>query len=277
MDQALERLYTDAGDSGSYGGIERLYRRAKEAKVPNVSRRAVKEFLSRQQAYTLHRPARRHFPRNHIYAGKIDQQWQADLADMVGLQRDNDRYRYILTVIDVFSKFAWAVAVRNKDATTVTEAFDSVMEQAAPRKPERLQTDKGKEFFNKDFGALMKRNKINHFATESDQKAAVVERFNRTLKSRLWTFMSAKSTSRWITVLPEIMRSYNGSFHRSIGMAPKNVTVKDQDRVWARLYGDGDTETKRSRILDGSRVRINRVKGIFEKGYMPNWVCVLDG
>ena len=194
---------------------------------------------------------------------------------MVGLQRDNDRYRYILTVIDVFSKFAWSVAVRNKDATTVTEAFHSVMEQAAPRKPERLQTDKGKEFFNKDFGALMKRNNINHFATESDQKAAVVERFNRTLKSRLWTFMSAKSTARWVTVLPDIMRAYNSSFHRSIGMAPKDVTAKDQDRVWARLYGDGDTETKRSRIVDGSRVRINRVKGIFEKGYMPNWVCVL--
>ena len=86
--------------------------------------------------------------------------------------------------------------------------------------------------------------------------------------------MSGKSTSRWIDVLPDIVRSYNGSYHRSIGMAPRAVTKADQDRIWTRLYGDGDTESKRSRIADGSMVRINRVKGLFEKGYMPNWVCV---
>lgn len=87
--------------------------------------------------------------------------------------------------------------------------------------------------------------------------------------------MSAKSTTRWIEVLPEIVQSYNASYHRSIGMAPRDVTEADQDRIWARLYGDGNTETKRSRIAEGNMVRINRVKGIFEKGYMPNWVCVL--
>ena len=186
MDEALKKLYYAPGDSGSYGGIERLYRRAKETRVPHVTRDAVRDFLGKQQAYTLHRPARRHFPRNRTYVGKIDQQWQADLADMVGLQRDNDRQRYILTVIDVFSKFAWATAVPNKDGATVTEAFRTVLERASPRKPERLHTDKGKEFFNKDFAALMKQRGINHFATDSDQKAAVVERFNRTLKTRLW-------------------------------------------------------------------------------------------
>lgn len=186
MDDALKQLYYAARESGLFGGIERLYRRAKAAHVPGVTRDLVRDFLGRQQAYTLHRPARRHFPRNRIYVGEIDQQWEADLADMVGLQRDNDRQRYILTVIDVFSKFAWTTAVPNKDGATVTEAFRTVLDQAAPRKPKRLHTDKGKEFFNKDFAALMNRRGINHFATESDQKAAVVERFNRTLKTRLW-------------------------------------------------------------------------------------------
>ena len=104
---------------------------------------------------------------------------------MVGLTRDNDRYRYILTVIDVFSKSAWAVSVRNKDGATVTAAFSDILSHAAPRRPERLQTDKGKEFFNAEFSKLMNDRGINHFATESDQKAAVVERFNRTIKTRL--------------------------------------------------------------------------------------------
>ena len=142
MEQSLARIYYDSGDPGSYGGIERLYQRALEERVPNVSREAVKKFLSSQRAYTLHRPARRHFPRNRIFVSGIDRQWQADLADMVGLTRDNSGHRYILTVIDVFSKYAWAEPVKSKDAKTVTEAFAKILRRADPRKPDRLQTGK---------------------------------------------------------------------------------------------------------------------------------------
>ena len=136
----------------------------------------------------------------------------------------------------------------------------------------------------------MKNNQTEHFASESDQKAAVVERFNRTMKTRIWvslesmyiltlyntficvqTYLSAKRTRRWIDVLPQILRSYNASYHRSIKMAPEDVTKEDEERIWVRLFGDGDTELKRHRITDGSKVRINRVKGVFEKGYLPNW------
>lgn len=271
MDEALKELYYSVDNTGPYGGVERLYRSAVAAHVPNISRDAVREFLSRQRAYTLHKPARRHFTRNRTYVGKIDKQWQADLADMVGLTRDNGGHRYILTVIDIFSKFAWAVPVKNKDGKSVRDAFKSVLESADPRKPERLQTDKGKEFFNREFTALMKLNGIQHFASESDQKAAVVERFNRTLKTRIWTYLSAKSTKRWADVLPAIVKSYNGSYHRTIGMAPNTVTASDQDRIWTRMYGDGDTYLKRKHIADGATVRISRVKGVFDKGYMPNW------
>ena len=77
--------------------------------VLHITRNAVRDLLSRQRAYTLHKPGRRHFPRNRIYVGSIDKQWQADLSDMVGLQRDNNGNEYILTVINVFSKFAWSV------------------------------------------------------------------------------------------------------------------------------------------------------------------------
>ena len=107
---------------------------------------------------------------------------------MVGLTAQNVARRYILTVIDVFSKFAWAVQVRNKNAESVTEAFGLILAQAEPRKPERLQTDKGKEFFNATFAGLLRKQNIHHFASESDQKAAVVERFNRTLKTRIWVW-----------------------------------------------------------------------------------------
>ena len=111
MDERLKELYYSADDTGSYGSVERLYRRAVEYQVPHITRDAVREFLSRQRAYTLHKPARRHFLRNRIYVGSIDHQWLAELADIVGLQRDNNGNRYILTEIDVFSKYAWSVPV----------------------------------------------------------------------------------------------------------------------------------------------------------------------
>ena len=113
---------------------------------------------------------------------------------------------------------------------------------------------------------------IHHFAYESDQKAVVGERFNRTLKTRIWTFLSAKRSKKWIDTLPAILPSYNGYYHRSIGMAPIDVTKEDEDRIWVRLYNDGDKYLKRHRqVDDGAKVRISRIKGAFDKGYMLNW------
>ena len=179
MDERLKELYYSADDTGSYCGVERLYRRAVEDQVPHITCNAARDLLSRQRAYTLHKPARRHFPPNRIYVGSIDKQWQTDWADMVGLQRENNGNRYIWTVIDVFSKFVRSVRVKNKDGKSIRDAFSLVLTSANPRKPDRLQTDKGKEFFNREFTGLMTTNGIHHFASKSNQKAAVVERFNR--------------------------------------------------------------------------------------------------
>ncbi|MCP6725759.1 transposase family protein, partial [Klebsiella pneumoniae] len=115
-------------------------RRARQLKVEGATRKTVETYLKGQQAYTLHKPSRRHYKRNKIYVAGIDAQWQADLADMLGIARQNDGMRYILTVIDVFSKYAWAVPVKSKDAGAVADGFAEVMSQASPRRPKRLQT-----------------------------------------------------------------------------------------------------------------------------------------
>ena len=181
MDKALAKLYYDASNAGSFKGVERLYRRALAAKVAGVTRDNMRAFLAPKQFYTLHRPARRRYKRNPTYTGGIDRQWQADLADMRAIADENDGARYLLTVVDVFSKYAWAVPIKKKDAATATAGFAEVLRLATPRCPARLQTDKGLEFFNSQFAALMKSHKINHFASNSDLKAAYVERFNRTI------------------------------------------------------------------------------------------------
>ena len=171
----------------------------------------------------------------------IDAQRQAYLDDMQGIVRQNGGVRYLLNVIDVFSKFEWAIPVHSKDAQAITAAFGLVLTAANPRHPRRLQTDKCKEFFNSDFQALIKHHGSQHFANESEQKAAVVEIFNRTIKTRIWTYLSNRGTVRWLDVIQDLVNFHNHSRHRSIGMAPADVQKKDENRLCVRLLGEGDT------------------------------------
>ena len=109
-----------------------------------LSRKEIREWLMRQDAYTLHKPMRRHFKRNRVIVGGIDQQWQMDLADMQSMQKFNDGYRYLLVCIDVFSKYAWVVPLKNKTGPTLVEAFKVIL--MSGRKPEKIMTDQGTEF-----------------------------------------------------------------------------------------------------------------------------------
>ena len=292
LDKALEKIYLNPEDPGSYGGIEKLYRRAKQLRIKGVTRLAVRRYLSGVASYTLHRPARRHFERNKTYVSGIDDQWQADLVDMQTLSRTNHGHKYLLTCIDVFSKFAWVLPVRDKSAATITVAFRALFDAAAPRKPRRLQTDKGKEFINSSMKRLMEEKGIQHFTSWSDQKAAVVERFNRTLKGRMWRYFSAQQTNHYLDVLPKLVHAYNHSWHRSIGAIPASIRRKaDEPPVRTRLFGGDDARRRRRRRRSGpalahrpplpsredgppqvgTMVRISDNKGTFEKGYLPQW------
>ena len=121
--EVLGRIYHDPKEPGPLGGVERLLRRARQLHVPGVTQKSVQEYLQSEQAYTLHKPARRRFTRNYTYVAGIDAQWLADLADMQGIARQNGGMRYLLTVIDVFSKFFWAIPVHSKDAKAITAVF----------------------------------------------------------------------------------------------------------------------------------------------------------
>lgn len=271
-DAQLRQIYYDSSDPGSYGGLEPLLRRAKEEGLA-VNREQVKEFLRGEDTYTLHKTARRHYPRNRTIVGSIDKQWQADLADMQKLSRHNSGHKYLLTVIDCFSRYAWAIPVKSKDSKEMVRAFNLLFKTADPRKPERLQTDKGKEFLNKDMKAVLREHDIHHFTTNSDTKAAMVERFNRTLKTRMWRYFTAKNTYRYLDVLPNLLKSYNSSLHRSIGMRPCDVRKKHENAIWVRLYGSGGPArvTHRESPALGATVRLSKFKTIFDKGYLPNW------
>ena len=268
---SLESIYYNPKDPGSFASVEALLNRAKELGV-KTNRGQVKEWLADQDAYTLHRQYRKHYQRNPIVVGAIDKQWQADLADLTSLAKHNDGYKFLLTVIDCFSKFAWAIPLKTKSAPSLLEAFKVLLSKSHPRKPNRLQTDKGKEFLNKPVQELLKENAIHHFASDSDQKAAMVERFNRTLKSRMYKYFTANNTYRYIDVLEDLLTAYNHAKHRTIGMAPADVKTEHEEALWRRMYPNyGQGILSEPRVKIGDPIRLSKTKQTFEKGYLPSW------
>ena len=138
------------------------------------------------------------------------------------------------------------------------------------RPPITLQTDKGSEFLNRSLQKLLKQYGVYHFSTRNEEtKASIVERSNRTLKTRMWRYFTKNQSVRYLDVLQDFVRSYNKTYHRSIGMAPSEVNGTNQESVWQRLYGHEGGGTPKFRI--GDRVRISKAKRHFEKGYMANW------
>lgn len=216
----------------------------------------------------LHKPARRNYPRRAFQVRNIDETWQADLVEMIPYAKQNKGFKYLLTVIDVFSKFAWTVPVKLKTGKCVSEAMESILKQK--RVPKNLQTDRGKEFYNKDFEKLMKRYKIHLYSTYSNLKASICERFNRTLKSRMWKMFSLRGTYKWLDILQDITHQYNNSQHRTIGMKPAEVNSNKVANVLKR-YKVTKLKKKTAKFKVGDKVRVSRNKEIFDKGYTPNW------
>ena len=260
--------YFDVREPGSYGSIESLYRTMKRKGKP-ATYKQVAGWLAEQDAYTLHKPVRRRFPRRKTYSRGIDYLWQADLVDVAHLSEQNDDHRYLLTVIDVFSKYAWAIPLKRIDAKSVADAFDEIFDGG--RKPLKLQTDKGKEFVNSSLQKKLKDEGVQFYVSQNeDIKASVVERFNRTLKTKMWKYFTHRDTLRYVDVLTDMIASYNDTRHRTIGRAPSSVNSTNEADVRRRMYGDEEA-TSKPKLKVGDKVRISKARRVFDKSYLPNW------
>lgn len=220
----------------------------------------------------IHKYARINFPRRHVVMRDIDDLWQADLIDMQSVSKINGGYNYILAVIDTFSKYAWTIPLKNKNKDSVSEAFQSLLQKG--RIPKNLQTDQGTEFYNNKFKIILNLHNINHYSTYSTKKASIVERFIRTIKNKIYKEFSLQGSYKWKDeLLDKVIKIYNNSVHRTIGMSPAQVGDNNKDLILKR-YNEVCKcyNRKESNILkNGDFVRISKYKGTFEKGYTPNW------
>lgn len=271
MDSVLEinDIYYDISHPAGYGSLNQLT----EAMKNRMTRKEVKNWLESQETYTLHKPVQQRFPRNKYILSNFNELWQADLSDMRSYSEYNDGFNYILCIIDVFSKYAYARAMRKKNSVTVIKCLASILSEAKVT-PTHLQSDKGTEFISKDVQKFLKTYNINYYTTNNpDIKASIVERFQRTLKTKMWRYFTHNNTYRYIDILDNLLYSYNHSFHRSIKMKPCDVNSSNIMTVWRNLYSDSTklSKTYKPKFSIGDYVRITKYKHIFQKGYETNW------
>jgi len=231
----------------------------------------IKEKIARE----LHRQARKNYDRRHVYVRGFKDLFQADLVEMIPYYKCNNGFRYLLTVIDVFSKYAWAQPLRQKNARDVCAAMREILtsqDGAHLKPPKYLQTDLGKEFYNQQFKDLLSEFNITLYSSFSTKKASVIECFNRTLKTKMWRKFTAQGSYCWINMLDNLLKDYNNSVHRTIKMKPNEVKLSDEERL--KTIHNNNHDNKRRGLIKfkiGDYVRISHLKGVFEKGYTPNW------
>ena len=211
----------------------------------------------------LHKPIIKKFNKRKVYSQFKDNIWGVDLADMQSLSRKNKGIKYLLCAIDLYSKYAFVIPLKDKKGVSIVNAFNKIIKQSN-RKPNKIWVDQGEEFY-KIFEKWLSDNNINKYSTYNEGKSVVAERFIRTLKNKLYKHMTATGKNVYYDVLDDVVNKYNNTKHSTIKMKPIDVGDNNQ-----RVYIDEHNE-KDSRFKVGDRVRISKFKNIFAKGYTPNW------
>ena len=210
-----------------------------------------------------HKPIIRKFNKRKVYSQFKDNIWGIDLADMQSLSRKNKGLKYLLCAIDLYSKYAFVIPLKDKKGITIVNTFNKIIKQSN-RKPNKIWVDQGGEFYNNVFEKWLSDNDINMYSTYNEGKSVVAERFIRTLKNKLYKHMTATGKNVYYDVLDDAVNKYNNTKHSTIKMKP--IDVKNNKRVYIDEHNEKDSKFK-----VGDRVRISRYKNIFAKGYDPNW------
>jgi hypothetical protein len=277
LEELLKKIYFSPGHAGSFSSARQIQRVLKNEYGVSSNLNVIQNWLQKYRSYNLHKSRIVNFKRNPIVAHYIDQQWQGDLLFLPDLAKFNDGYQIILVCIDVVSRYAWAEPMKNKTGKETSRAFETILKRSEKsRKPEKFQTDDGKEFFNSDFNSLMKKYGINHFSIPSDKKAAIAERFIKTLKQKIYKYLDVEANrKRYIDVLQDLVKSYNDSFHSKIKMAPSDVSAETESLALKNLYSkdlwEKPRETPNPDIKVGDTVRITDGVSPFIKNYKGRW------
>ena len=283
----LEKIYFNPSHPASFEGPTRLYKYVKKKGKFNISHNQIKNWIQRQNTYSRNKKVKRNFQRSRVIVSGIDDQFDADLADLRNYADENDGYQFLLVVIDVFSRYAWVEPIKNKTKEAVVEAMDKIL--SCGRIPRRLRTDRGSEFTADKFQNYMTERGIKHFTTYNEKQANYVERFIRTIKSKIYRYTLTHNDPRYIDVLPRLVKSYNRTWHSGIQSEPINVNRRNEKKLWWQMYYPKEKYQPRrvryrGRLIVrkkkpifkykvGDKVRITHTRSPFDRAYDASWTA----
>lgn len=221
-------------------------------------------------ANELHKSVRKNFRKRRVFTPSVDAIWAVDIADMKMYSRANRSYRYLLMIIDTFSKYGWIIPLKTKSGKAVADAFSKLFKSGV--KCNKIWCDRGGEFINHDVENVLKEYKVTVYHTENEEKSCIVERWIRTMKGIMYKYFTSARTRSYINVLDAMVDKYNHTRHRSIKQTP--VEARDPHNyqsVFNALYPALPNKNLKPAFHISDRVRIARKKGTFEKGFQPNY------
>ena len=216
----------------------------------------------------------RNYPTNKIVYNHIDEIWSIDLVDMIDYKISNNKgYRYIFIVIDNYSKYLWAIPLKNKYSQTITNEFSNII-TTSKRKPLKLESDRGTDFYNSIFQNLLKSKYIRHYSRYTDKGPSIAERVIRTLRKLLKKPVFEKGKADWLSELPSVVKKYNNTIHHSIKMTPVQASKKSNEKIVYINLKDNRVKQKPKYRL-GQLVRTSDIKRVFSKGDSTNYSYLL--
>ena len=266
----LTKLYFDPKLPSSFGGKNKL----KKAVKNKIDSKFISKWVKKIDTYTLHKQVKRKFLRRKYIVSGLNSLWQIDLTELPQLAKYNQGFRFILFVIDCFSRKAYAIPLKTKSGIEVSEGIENVIAANDEIPPDQIMTDKGKEFFNSHFKNLLKKYNINHYTSNNQEiKASMVERLQRTIKSKLFRYFTHTNSYNYVDALQDIITSYNNSVHAAHDMPPNKVNYKNQEDVWQMLYNQKDIDYyhPKPKFKLHDKVRISKYSSVFQKSYLPLW------
>ncbi len=275
-DRYLQRFYFDPARPGSFQSFRKLHQSVGKEGRYQLGTARLRRWLQNQYPYSRNAA---YLPQNIkrgrvIVSGRYDQ-FDADLADFQKFEEANDGQKYLLIVIDVFSRFCWVEGLTSKSYKNVQVALESIFERG--RVPRRLRTDAGLEFTAKGMLPFYERLNITHFVAMNDVKANFAERAIKTIKSKIYRYMNHMNTDRYKDIVPAIVHSYNHTYHTSIKMTPAEVNRESERALWWKQYHpkkkfqEGPPGAPNYQFQIGDHVRIPMISTIFSREYNARW------
>ncbi|EFO83128.1 hypothetical protein CRE_12913 [Caenorhabditis remanei] len=263
MDDDIKDAYTNEAHPCAFTSVANVHKFLLK-KYPKLKYEHVESVLEDVESFTLHRPNRKRFPRLKTVGVGVYTDLQADLVDMSKYKTQNDSITFLLTVIDIYTRILFVKPLKSKGGAGVAAAFAEIFDEMG-NTPHIVFTDDGKEFYNTHVQNLFKKHEILLVSPKNDTKCGVVERANRTLKTRLAKYMTHAYKHRYIDVLQKVVLGINNSVNRGIGKKPVEVKLGDFP---IPIPND---QTFKIKFKVGDHVRLASKRGLFDKGYEQGW------